>query len=391
VRRTFDVVIIGGGIMGCAVALELSRRSRRVLLVEKNAICSGATGRSSAIVRQHYSHENTARMALHGLHVFQEFDERVGGECGFLQRGFVVLVPEKDRRGLEANVALQRGVGIRTELVAPEALCELIPGVDTAELVAAAWEPESGYADPHLTTHGYAQAAKRHGATLLQGVEVTGLELTGDRVTGVRTGDGAFLAPAVVNCAGPWGARVAAMAGLEAPIRSSRIQVAVFERPPAYRDGHPVVLDFVHASYFRPETGDLMLVGRIDPEEADDVVDADACPDHADDAFIADVGERWIRRCPPMEESRARNGYSGLYAVTPDWHPIVDETPAGSGFFQCTGFSGHGFKLAPAVGVMTADMVTAKPDPEFDWRPFSLSRFAESRQIRGTYEYSITG
>jgi sarcosine oxidase subunit beta len=220
---------------------------------------------------------------------------------------------------------------------------------------------------------------------------VTGLEFAADRVTRVRTRDGTFHAPAVVNCAGPWGAGVAAMAGLRAPIRSARIQVAVFERPVAYRQAHPVVLDFAHASYFRPETGGLMLVGRIDPEEADDVVEPDLCPGHADYAFIADVGERWIRRCPPMEESRPRNGYSGLYAVTPDWHPIVDETPAGSGFYQCTGFSGHGFKLAPAVGVMTADMVTAQPDPEFDWRPFSLSRFTEGKQIRGTYEYSITG
>lgn len=390
-RQTFDVVIVGGGIMGCAVAFELSRRGRRVVVLEKNTVCSGATGRSSAIVRQHYSNENTARMALYGLRVFQDFDDRVGGESGFVERGFIVLVPEHDRQGLEANVALQRRVGIRTEIVAPETLSELIPGVNTTDLVAAAFEPESGYADPHLTTHGYARAARGFGATLLQDVEVTGITFTADRVTGVDTTAGPFSAPAVINCAGPWGAHIAAMAGLAAPIRSSRIQVAVFERPAAYRTVHPVVLDFVHASYFRPETGNLMLVGRLNPEEADEVVDPDACPDHAEPAFVADVGERWTQRCPPMDESRARNGYSGLYAVTPDWHPVVDEVPAGSGFFLCTGFSGHGFKLAPAVGVMTADLVTAEPQPEFDWRPFSLGRFAEGRLIRGSYEYSITG
>ena len=154
---TFDAVIVGGGIMGCSTAFELAKRGLSVAVVEKNAICTGSTGRSSAIVRQHYSNELTARMALYGLRVFQNFDERVGGECGFEQRGFLVLVPLKDREGLEQNVALQLGVGINTELLQPEALPDLLPGADPSDLVAAAYEPESGYADPHMTTHAYAR------------------------------------------------------------------------------------------------------------------------------------------------------------------------------------------------------------------------------------------
>jgi sarcosine oxidase subunit beta len=386
-----DAVIIGGGIIGCASAFELARRGLAVVVLEKSSVGGGATGRSSAIVRQHYSHETTARMALHGLRVFQDFENRVGGESGFIRRGFLVLVPEPDRGGLEANVALQRRVGIRTEVLAAEALRELVPGMSTEGLVAAAWEEESGYADPHMTTQSYAAAARRHGASIRQGTEVTGVEFDGHRVSGVRTTRGAIHAPIVVNCAGPWGARVAALAGLGLPIRASRIQVAVFERPPAFAAPHPVVLDFVHASYFRPETGNLSLVGLIDPAEADDVVDPDAFGEHADDTFIADVGARWVRRMPPMEESRSRGGYAGLYAVTPDWHPIIDEVPPGSGFFACTGFSGHGFKLAPAVGQMLAQLVTGEPDPVFDVSLFRFGRFAEGRPVRGAYEYSIAG
>ncbi len=377
--------------MGAAAAFELARRGLAVTVLEKGVLAGGATGRSSAIVRQHYSHETTARMAHYGLQVFEDFDERVGGESGFVRRGFLILVAEADRAGLEANVALQRRVGITTEVIAAEALRELVPGIDADGLVAAAWEERSGYADPHMTTQGYAAAARRHGAVILQETEVLDVMFAGDRVTGVRTSAGDLAAATVINCAGPWGARVAALAGLQLPIRPARVQVAVFERPRAFASLHPVVLDFVHASYFRPETGELSLVGRIDPGEADETVDPDGYPEHADAAFIADVGDRWVRRVPRMEESRSRGGYAGLYAVTPDWHPIIDEVPAGSGFLTCAGFSGHGFKLGPAVGLMIAQLVTREAGPAFDASLFRAGRFADGSLVRGSYEYSITG
>lgn len=388
--RTFDTVVIGGGIMGAATALELARRGVRVAVVEKGALAAGSTGRSSAIVRQHYSNEVTARMARWGLDVFRDFGERVGGACGFVNAGFLVLVPAADEEGLRANVALQRNVGVRTEVISPEDVRDLLPGVDDTDLVAAAYEPDAGYADPHGTTTGLADAAKRLGATFFLGTEVTGVRFRSGRVVGVDTAAGPLDAAAVVNCAGPWGARVAALAGLDVPVRSCRAQVAVFGRPPHYRGPHPVVLDFAHASYFRPETGDLMLVGLIDPAEADDVVDPDEYPDHTVEGFDAMVGERWVRRCPPMEAAELRRGYAGLYGVTPDWHPFIDEVPAGSGHVLCTGFSGHGFKLAPAVGLLTAQLVTGE-DPAFDPRMFRLSRYEEGEAVRGRYEYSITG
>ena len=386
----YDVVIVGGGVMGCATALEIARRGASVAVVEKGALASGSTGRSSAIVRQHYSHEVTARMARYGLETFRDFDERVGGPSGFVPCGFVVLVPAEDEEGLRANVALQRSVGIDTRTLAREEIAEVLPGVASADLVAAAWEPGAGYADPHLTTSGLAAAAKRLEACFLLNREVTGIRFSRDRVTGVDTAAGPIGAGAVVNCAGPWGARVAAMAGLEVPVAPCRAQVSVFARPEGGRAPHPVVLDFVHASYFRPETGDLTLVGLIDPSEADDVVDPDRYPEHTDEGFDLRVGERWIRRCPAMEAASPRRGYAGLYAVTPDWHPVIDEVPPGSGHFLCTGFSGHGFKLAPAVGLLTAQRVLGE-DPAFDPRMFRLSRWREGDAVRGRYEYGITG
>ncbi len=390
-NKTHDVIIIGAGIMGASSAFELAKRGLTVALVDKGYVGHGPTGRSSAIIRQHYSNELTARMALHSLRVFQDFDERVGDECGFRRTGCLVLVEARDRAGLEANVALQQQVGIRTEVLSPEALREMMPNLATAGLVAAAHEPESGYADPHLTVNAYAQAARRLGAAVLPGTEVTGVRFEGGRVVAVETPDGRLAAPRVVNCAGAWGARVARMAGVEVPIDACRVQVAYFRRPPGHEVPHPVVLDFIHATYFRSEGDDLTLAGLVDPAEADAVVDPDAYDEGVDFDFVSDVGERLVRRYPAMEQARSTGGYASLYAVTPDWHPVIDEVPAGSGFYVCSGFSGHGFKLGPAVGLMVADLVTGASAPVFDPYLFRLGRYGEDDPVRGRYEYSIAG
>jgi sarcosine oxidase subunit beta len=389
--HTYDIIIIGAGIMGCSSAFQLAKHGLKVALVEKGTIGEGPTGRSSAIIRQHYSNELTARMALYSLRVFQDFEERVGYECGFRRTGFVVVVEDKDRAGLEANMALQRRVGIQTELLSPEALREIMPGMETADLVAAAYEPESGYADPYLTVNAYAHAARRLGASVYQSNEVIGIRFAGDKVVGVDTSTQKFDAPLVLNAAGAWGARVAQMAGVEMPINSCRVQVAFFRRPPGHEVSHPVVGDFINATYFRSETGNLTLAGLIDPAEANAVVDPDKYNERMDSDFVLDVGERLVRRYPAMEDSQNTGGYASLYAITPDWHPVIDEVPAGSGFFTCAGFSGHGFKLGPAVGVMVADMLTGESNPEFAPHLFRFSRYAEDDLVCGQYEYSIVG
>jgi len=388
---TYDVIIIGGGIMGCSSAFQLAKRGLNVALFDKNSIGDSPSGKSSAIIRQHYSNELTARMALYSLRIFQNFEERVGGECGFTQTGFVVVVDAKDMAGLEANVTLQRNLGIQTELLNVEALQDIMPGINTEGLVAVAYESESGYADPYLTVNAYAQAAGRQGVTIFRETEVTAVRFNSGRVVGVNTPAESFDAPVVLNCAGAWGAQVAKYAGIEAPIDSCRVQVAFFRRPTGQEAAHPVVADFINATYFRSETGGLTLVGLIDPAEADAIVDPDRFKEYMDDDFLLDAGERLITRYPAMEQSQSTGGYASLYAITPDWHPVVDEVPNGSGFYICSGFSGHGFKLGPAVGLMVADMVTGEGDPVFDPSMFRFDRFTEGKQIRSQYEYSIVG
>lgn len=389
--RAYDVIVIGGGIMGTSSAFELAQRGQKVLVLEKSTVGAGPTGQSSAILRTHYSNELTTRMSLYGLEFYRSFREHTGDECSFRQTGFLVLAAEADRAGLEANVAIQRRVGISSEILAPEAVRELLPGLETRDLVTAAWEPASGYADPYLAVTLLARAARRHGVELLQDTEVTGVRLARGRVEGVDTTAGSFDAPQVLNTAGAWGARVARMAGVEVPINPCRVQVAFFRRPPGHEGFHPIVADFVNACYFRPEIGDQTLAGLIDPSEANAIVDPDDFPRKADFAFQADVGARLSRRYPALEASEITGGYASLYAITPDWHPVIDEVPSGSGFFVCSGFSGHGFKLGPAVGVMVADLVTGSSRPRFGASLFRLSRYQEGRPVRGEYEYGVVG
>jgi len=164
----------------------------------------------------------------------------------------------------------------------------------------------------------------------------------------------------------------------------------VYRRPPSFST-HPVVMDFLQGAYFRAETGNLTIAGSIDPAEANAVVDPDDFAEHVDAEFEAEMGEKFVRRYPPMELSESMGGYSSIYAVTPDWHPIIDEVPVGSGSYICSGFSGHGYKLAPAVGLMVADQVTGESNPQFSTELFRLARYAEDTPIRGQYEYSIAG
>ncbi len=389
--QAYDIIIIGGGIMGCTSAMELSKAGYKVAVFDKDSIGQGPTGKSSAIIRQHYSNELTARMALHSLQVFQDFEDRIGGECGFTKSGFMALVEAKDRAGLEANLALQRKIGIRTEMLSSADIHDIMPAMKTDDLVAVAYEPDSGYADPYLTVNAYAKAARRHGATIYQDTEIVDVLFRRERVSGVSTTKEIFTAPVIVNCAGAWGARVAKLAGVEVPINSCRVQVAFFRRPAGHEAGHPVVADFINATYFRNETGGLTLVGLIDPSEADAIVNPDSFREYMDDQFVLEAGERLVRRYPAMELSESTGGYASLYAITPDWHPILDEVPAGSGFYVCSGFSGHGFKLGPAVGLMVAEMISDEGQPTFDPSIFRASRFVEGQPVTGQYEYSIVG
>ncbi len=390
---TADVVIIGGGITGTCAAFSLAQRGVRVALVEKRFIAAGATGKSTAVVRQHYSNEMTTKMALYSLRVFQNFAAAVGsGDAGLVTTGFVVLVDAKDRSGLEENVAMQRRVGVDTRIISSEELRELDPGIHVTSDVTAAYESESGYADPAYAASSFAEAARQRGAEILQDTRVTNIEMHSGRVTAVQTTKGKISTSAVVNCANAWAAALGKMVGIDLPIEASRHQVAIFQRPPTNSRPHLTGGDFIHQIYYRPERN-LTFVGSIDPAEASQKADPDHYNESADYDFIEDASQRICNRYPFMKHALSKGGWTGIYDVTPDWHPIIDEVPLRSGSFVAAGFSGHGFKLGPAVGVMIADMVTraSTPTSGLERGLFRYARFAENQPVRGKYEYSIVG
>lgn len=391
---TADVVVIGAGITGSSAAFQLAQRGLKVALVEKRFVAAGSTGKSSAIIRQHYSNEITARMALYSLRVFQNFAEVVsGGVAGFVQTGFTILVDAKDRAGLEENVAMQKRAGVNTRIISPEELKELDPGIAITSTIAVAFEPESGYADPAFTTTSYIEAARGAGANFYQDTRVTNIEMTGGQVTGVVTTAGTISTRAVVNCTNAWASEIGKMVGVDLPVQASRHQVATFQRPRSHPRSHLTAADFVNHIYLRPEGSALTLVGSIEATEADQKVDPDHYNESVDYEFIEEAAGRIRNRYPYMEQALSKGGWSGIYGVTPDWHPVIDEIPTGSGFFVAAGFSGHGFKLGPAVGLMIADMVTRASNPSqgLERSLFRFARFAEDKMVRGKYEYSIVG
>jgi sarcosine oxidase subunit beta len=389
--ETADVVVIGGGCNGASIAFHLAEgKAGRVVLLEKGALASGPTGRSTAIVRQHYSNQVTARMALDSLRVFQQWEDRVGGTCGFVRTGFLVGVRGADRTALEGNVALQRGVGIDVRLVGADELRRLEPQLFAEDLVAGAYEPEAGYCDPVSTTTSFAEAARGRGARIVQGREVTAIRIERGRVAGVETAAGSVAAPVVVVAAGPWARRLVDGVGVALPIEPSRHPVCAFRRPPEFGRAPMIYADFVNQFYMRPETGDLCLVGSIDPGDAAHLADPDTYNAGVDLDTITDFGGRVSRRFPVLERGFSRGGWAGVYDVTPDWHPIIDRIDELPGLHVVAGTSGHGFKLSPAVGALVARLVTeGRRDPALEF--FRADRFRAGRLIRGKYDYSIVG
>ena len=383
---TAEVVIIGGGVTGTSIAFHLAARGLHdVVVVDKSFVASGATGKSSACVRQHYSTAETCRMIRHALDAFEHFDELTGGgSCGFRRTGYLLGVDARMWAPMETSVALQRSTGIDTRLVSPLEMHEIEPRLRVDDLVAGCYEPGSGYCNPAETAQGFARAARARGARVLEDTEVVGILVEGDRIAGVDTSRGRIATSRVVNAAGLWGARVGAMVGIDLPISVCRHKINIVSWPDTARGPHPMVYDFVTNIYTRPEMGEHILVGGLDAEESLDIADPDRYKEGVSLDESTEALARASHRFPALAEGHIARGYAGCFDVTPDWHPVLDRVgPEGS--FVAVGFSGHGFKLSPAVGHMMAALIAEGPGAHPDLHAFRLSRFAENKPIRGTY------
>ncbi len=391
-KRIADIVVIGGGINGCSIAYHLAKRGiKRIVLLERRYIAGGPTGRSSGIIRQHYTIETLARMAADSLRIFQHFTEIFGGSAGFVQTGAAFLVSEDNAATLQETVAMHRRIGIRTNVFSSDELKKLDPFLSAEDLACGAYEPDAGYADPALAANSICNAACAMGVEVMQRSPVVGLKVERGQIRSVQTAQEEIETGTVVNAAGPWGSHIAAMAGVEIPITPSRHPVVLFQRPSQWRNPTPVWADFVNAVYFKPEGETKILVGSISSQEGQIRADPEAYAETADYETISTYSDSAVKRFPVMREGLAQGGWAGLYDVTPDWQPVIDRIPHVKGFYCAVGFSGHGFKLAPAVGTIMSELVIDGRSRTYDIAPFRFARFSEGSLSHSKYEHRIIG
>jgi sarcosine oxidase subunit beta len=383
-NQTYDAIVIGAGVMGASLSFHLAERGLKVAILERRVTASGATGHSSGLVRMHY--DLAAESALTFVsykNYFSQWKERVGGECGFMNTGFLQIAKREHEDKLRGNVANQQRIGINTSVISATEVKKLFPDLVTDHFDFAAYEPDSGYADATLTTNSFLESAKRNGATLVQNCEVTAISTSGGRVSGVSTTTGDFDAPIVIDAAGAWAKQVAALADLDVPLETWTHDVAFLHRPPSLGK-FPAAIDDVINCYFRPEGSALILAAGEDESlrgEPPDAEDQTPTP-----TFLEKLIDQMVQRIPKIEESGLHSIHVGRDGITPDQRAIYSASGL-DGFYLACGLSGTGFKTSPAAGASLVELILDGAPKTVDITPFRFERFAEGKLIEGEYGY----
>ncbi|WP_043671969.1 NAD(P)/FAD-dependent oxidoreductase [Streptomyces xylophagus] len=369
-KRQAEVVVIGGGVIGTSIAYHLARAGvRDVVLVERDELAAGSTSKAAGGVRAQFSDGLNVQLGARSLEAFDRFEEDTGYDIGLHRVGYLFLLSTPEEvANFEAGVRLQNSLDVRSRMIDPAEAQRLSPLISTEGLLAAAYSPDDGHCTPEAVVHGYASAARAHGATILRHTDVTGIETHGDTITAVLTTLGRIDTNTVICAAGAWSKGIGAMAGVDLPVQPLRRQIAVTEPVTGLPPNLPMTIDFTTSLYFHSE-GPGLLVGMSDPDERP--------------GFATDTHDRWIprlaeamrRRAPDLLELRRTGGWAGLYENTPDHNALIGEATSVSRFLYATGFSGHGFLQGPAVGEVVRDLYLGHV-PFVDVSPLSAGRFA---------------
>jgi sarcosine oxidase subunit beta len=352
-----DVVVVGGGAMGASVAFHLTRLGiEDVVLLERDTLAAGSTSKSAGGIRGQFADELNIRIAQRSIAEFAAFEGLTGAEIDYEQSGYLFLLDrEEDLERFRAALALQQSLGVPSrELSVAEAL-ELVPQLDPDGLVGATWCPTDGRATPEAVVAGYAEAARRAGARVRQGEPVERIEVREGRIEAVVTPKARIVTDTVVCAAGVWTRDVGALAGVEIPVEGQRRHMWYTPERGGLPAPLPLVVDFTTSFYVHGEGPGVAFGGR---EES-----------------LEDVAEHAVRRLPMLVELPIRSTWWGYYEMSPDHNAIVGEAAEPSRFLYATGFSGHGFQQAPAVGEHLAELVAGRA-PTLDLSPFALERFA---------------
>jgi len=385
------IVIVGAGSTGSSVAYHIAKRvgtGKNVVIIDRSGIAAGMTSLSTAIVRTHYSNEIVAKMALYSMNVLKDFQQI--GYSGFTKTGMMFLFSRKYRRDVQQRVQMLRDIGVKEEFMDVDEAKSLFPYVDfDSDIDSVVFEPDSGYADPVSTTSGYARKAMELGASFLK-----------DSVSKIKTssgGGGVLLMESgkeirfdkCVICTNVWTNKLLEQSECSPlPLKVTLHPVVVYNRPEKYSGTRPIVSDIVQGAYFKPEGMSLLSGGTHDPHMDSQSIDPYKVPADVPFEYILDYTEKITRRIPLMKEGTFRTSYYGMYDVSPDEHPIIDKLDSLGlkDVYCCVGLSGHGFKLSPALGLITSEMVLDEAYSRFDGSIFQLKRFGKEGTIFKRYE-----
>jgi sarcosine oxidase subunit beta len=351
--ETFDVAVVGAGVHGASAAFHLAGSGVWTAIFERSTPASGPTGRSSAVCRAYYTNEFLARCAIDSIRMMKDFGSITGHDAGYVQTGALFLHPQDDVPEVEKAAARLNELGIATEVLTPAEVLRRFSRFDLHGIAIAAWEDEAGYADPAAVTVGLFRKAVELGAVPRLGSAVTGIEGDGT-VWRIEAADGTrTTAHKVLVAAGPWTRPLVLGAGVDLPLHVERHIVGTFRWAGA--EPMPLHADLVGGYYFRPEGSELFLMG---PLHAAPRADPDNYSERVTEEEINGLSAAVVRRIPALERSEVHGGWARLYDVSPDWQPVIGEVAPG--LFVDAGTSGHGFKLAPALGKHVADLVVGE-------------------------------
>lgn len=380
-----DIVILGAGVMGTSIAFHLARRGAgKIAVVEKEHVGRGGSGRSSALVRMHYSYPPEVQLAVVSLKMFQHWREVVGEPGDFRKTGFVRIVHPNESERLKQNVAMQSELGVNVKLITREELKEIEPDWNVDEVQLAAYEPDSGYGDGAGVANDFLSRARDLGVAYLPRTQALRFKVDGEHIRGVETEHGAIETPVVISATGPWTRPLFQHAGYDLPVETEYHQVAILKNPADLKGGGCACIDSVTATYFRSDAHDKFLVGDFYGTRP---VDPDNFPQRASDEGLEEIIDRASKRVPKLVNAEVMRGVTGVYDMTPDSRPLMGEIPSIKGLYVCAGFSGMGFKISPAIGLVMSELVLDGAGKTVDISAFRPSRFAEGQPIKAHYEY----
>lgn len=367
-----DAVIIGGGIIGVSTAYYLAKKGLpRVVLLEKEMMGSGSTGKCAGGIRTQFSTEINIRFSLISKQVFEGFKEEFGVDPEFHPVGYLFLAANHEQwLMLEANAHLMKRMGLQVALLEPREIQKRWPFLKVEDLRGGSYTEQDGYAGPYEVLQGFAGGARRLGVLIREGTEVMGIHKKNGRIQAVEMRSGERIATStVINAAGPQAAHVAMMAGLDLPVRPLRRQIfftgAFPDLPPAF----PMVIDMEHHWYMRREGQGLLLAG---PQDSFGIFQ-----EHSEFAAREWTAARSIHRVPILARATIVRGWAGDYEITPDHHAVIGSFPELRGFICATGFSGHGFMHSPAAGILVSELVLEGKSGTLDIHPLRPQRFRE--------------